>query len=136
MKKNYQNGFMNFEEEADNNTFLEIKKGYSKNARWASLITEYVTAKDFRRTFFDFDCDYEIEVKKLDVGDVFEIRDQTKKSNKYCYVFSQIYYVADITDEYVELIEFDTITKAIKYQKQNQNKKVSHEINENYLQTA
>jgi hypothetical protein len=111
-------GYISFENEAKiENMHSVIKKGFSKNAQWACRITDYENLKSFKREFFDFEDDNEIEVAKLNVGDVVNFRKQKKESNKYCLQYDGIYYVKDIGVLEVELIELSTIASAIKYQK-------------------
>ena len=109
--KTITKGYINFSEDVENNTFSVIKKGFSKTIRWAAEITNYESAKIFKRNYFDFE-DLEIEVKKLRVGYIIELRDQTKISSKYSNQYSSFILIYTIGMEEIELESFETVSKA------------------------
>ena len=110
-------GYACLSEEIEEN--IELVQAFPHTCCWCAIVTNYVTAKDYKRNYFDLDDDYQFDIDNVNINDVVEIKRQRKKSNKYSYVYHVYAVVKKIADDELQLDVYTTIAQAIKAQKQN-----------------
>lgn len=106
-------GFINFKDEVENNTHM-VRKKINKDKSWGATVIGYISSTDIPRSFFDF-TDYEVEVAKINVGDIINLRDEIKKSNNYIDQYDEFYLITNINDTVVSLENY-TVARAYKAQ--------------------
>lgn len=125
MAKQIENGYINFSIEVESNMKSVVKSGFGKTISWAAMIINYKTAKEFKREYFDFE-DFEIEVNKINVGDVLNLRNEVKVSHKYSNQCDIYVLILEIENENVEMEYFDTVASAIKAQNKFRLKQITN----------
>jgi len=110
-------GYASLAEEIEEN--IALVQAFPHKCCWCAIVTNYVTAKDYKRNYFDLDADYQFDVDKLNINDLIEIKHQRKKSNKYSYVYHVYAVVTKKDDNELQLDIYSTVAQAVKAQKQN-----------------
>jgi len=116
-------GYASFVSEQENNTHL--KRAKPGNTQWFATITDYVTLKNFTRNWIDW-SEGDLEINRVDVGDVIVGSHKRKGSHKYSYVYYGIYHIIAIDDEYLHLMVYDSVAQAIKAQRKSKSAQVNH----------
>jgi hypothetical protein len=108
-------GYASFVDEQINNTHRVVSCGKHNNEYFAT-VTNYEKSTTFKSNWFDW-ADGELEIRRINVGDVFMAVHRSYTSHKYSDVFKCYYYVLGITDENIELRKCSSVADAVKFQR-------------------
>jgi len=112
--KEVSSGYVNISNEV---ATAQLEQAFPSSAQWVAKVTDYQTSKEYKRIYTDLDSDYDFSIENFNTNDLIEIKYQKKQSNKYSYVYRSFWVVTDITNDKLVYQKFDTIAKAIKFQK-------------------
>lgn len=108
-------GYVSFKVEVSQFEYEEGPFVDPKKRTWAATIKDYISLIDYKRSFFPF-TNLEIEVNKLSVGDVINLRNNKFFDENSCLRCDMYFLITNISSTYVEVQQYDTLVNAIQAQ--------------------